>query len=230
MQTRRTHHINPVQSDFYPNDTTMEMPFSGQNPQFMGQSPFYYYNPAPSPENKQHGHFTPQPYSLAVSSPQQQSFPQMPGNYPMPIYSRPPTSDCNTMSYVAQGMMTPQASPRGDCQKPTIVVQHDSPMLMPLDTSCANLHGMPGTPTLSTSGSTVNSPPSLCEFLPTPVSGTFFDGVKEGCEEEVFSEVLAPQDWTRAGSPPLSPGKFFGFRLNNITTPHTCHFSSPLSV
>ncbi|KAI9668309.1 MAG: hypothetical protein M1821_001129 [Bathelium mastoideum] len=81
---------------------------------------------------------------------------------------------------------------------------------MPLDTSCANVHYMPGTPTLSTSGSAISSPPSLCEFLPTPVSGVFFDGdsfngVKEGCEEEVFSEVLAAGDWTRAGSPPLSP-------------------------
>ena len=192
----------------------MEMPYPGHNSQVMDQSPFYYYNPAPSQENKPHGHFTPQPYALAMNASQQGYPPQTPSTYPMPVYSRPPTSDCSGMPfYTSQGIMTPQASPRAECQKPTIVVQHDSPMLMPLDTSCANMHYIPGTPTLSTSGSVISSPPSLCEFVPTPVSGVFFEsesfnGVKEGCEEEVFSEVLAAGDWTRAGSPPLSPGKF----------------------
>ena len=193
----------------------MEMPYPGHNPQIVGQSPFYYYNPAPSPESKQQqGHFTPQPYGLPSNGASQQSYsPQTPLSYPMQLYSRPPTSDYSVMpSYPSQGIITPQASPRAEGQKPTIVVQHDSPMLMPLDTSCANLRFMPGTPTLSTSGSAISSPPSLCEFLPTPVSGVFdcenFNGVKEGCEEEVFSEVLATSDWTREGSPPLSPGKF----------------------
>ncbi|KAL9079623.1 MAG: hypothetical protein Q9157_001508 [Trypethelium eluteriae] len=190
----------------------MEMPYSGQTPQIMGPSAFYYYNPASSPEAKQHGHFSPQPYAVMNSNGSRQGYtPQTPGNYPMQLYPRPPTSDCSgTPFYTPQGMMTPQASPRAECQKPTIVVQHDSPLLMPLDTSCANELYMPGTPTLSTSGSAISSPPSLCEFLPTPTSGVFFDGesfngVKEGCEEEVFSEVLAAGDWTRPGSPPLSP-------------------------
>ena len=191
----------------------MEMPYSGQNLPIMGQSSFYYYNPEPSPETKQYGHFTPQPYALSTDHMNQQAyFPQPPSGYPMQVYSRPSVSECSNMSYHPQRVMTPQASPRADCQKPTIVVEHNSPMLMPLDTSCANMHYMPGTPTLSTSGSAISSPPSLCEFLPTPVSGFFdgesFNGVKEGCEEEVFSEVLAAGDWTRAGSPPLSPGKF----------------------
>ncbi|KAI9690634.1 MAG: hypothetical protein M1820_009941 [Bogoriella megaspora] len=186
----------------------MDMPYIAPNPQMMGQSPFYYYNPTPATEHKQQGLFTPQPYALPNGT--QQVLPQQPaGPYTMPVYSRPPTSDCQqTPAYFPQGMMTPQASPRSECQKPTIVVQHDSPMLMPLDTSCARF--MPGTPTLSTSGSTMSSPPSVCDFLPTPISGVFadgdnFSGVKEGCEEEVFSEVLANCDWQHAGSPPLSP-------------------------
>lgn len=32
-----------------------------------------------------------------------------------------------------------------------------------------------------------------------------FPAVKQGCEEEVFQEVLAGGDWTRPGSPPLTP-------------------------
>lgn len=216
----------------------MEMAYSGQNPQVMGQSSFYYYNPEPSPETKQYGHFTPQPFALSNSNLNHQGyFPVAPHSYPMPVYSPASISDCSNMSsYTPQRMMTPQASPRAECQKPTIVVEHNSPMLMPLDTSCANGHYMPGTPTLSTSGSAISSPPSLCEFLPTPVSGVFFEGesfngVKEGCEEEVFSEVLAAGDWTRCGSPPLSPGKS---KLLQCRCPFdkiiSCHFPNLVIV
>ena len=86
---------------------------------------------------------------------------------------------------------------------------------MPLNTEC---HGgyFPATPTLSASGSysSVDSPPSTADILPTPVNGVFFPkpihpagfpAVREGCEEEVFSEVLASGDWTRPGSPPMTP-------------------------
>lgn len=32
------------------------------------------------------------------------------------------------------------------------------------------------------------------------------EGVKEGCEGDVQSEILAGGDWTRCCSPPLTPG------------------------
>ena len=50
-----------------------------------------------------------------------------------------------------------------------------------------------------------------CGILPTPTNPVFFaeniEGVKEGCEGDVKSEILAGEDWARAGSPPLTPGK-----------------------
>jgi hypothetical protein len=50
-------------------------------------------------------------------------------------------------------------------------------------------------------------------MMPTPINGVFFSrpimagfpAVKEGCEEEVFSEVLTGGDWARPGSPPMTP-------------------------
>ena len=35
------------------------------------------------------------------------------------------------------------------------------------------------------------------------------EGVKEGCEGDVQSEILAGGDWTRCCSPPLTPGTFY---------------------
>jgi hypothetical protein len=71
---------------------------------------------------------------------------------------------------------------------------------------------------LSSSGSTISSPPSSCGMLQTPVNGSFFplekvEGVKEGCESEVLAESLAYPDWSRAESPPLTPGEPFIFFL-----------------
>jgi hypothetical protein len=36
-------------------------------------------------------------------------------------------------------------------------------------------------------------------------SGEGIEGVKQGCEEEVFSEILAGGDWQRSASPPMTP-------------------------
>lgn len=108
--------------------------------------------------------------------------------------------------------LTPMASPQPSHLKPTIVVQQDSPALMPLDTRfvSSDFYGFPSTPPLSTPGSTISSPPSSSGVLHTPVSGSFFpldkvEGVKEGCENEVHSEILANTDWSRSDSPPLTP-------------------------
>lgn len=76
----------------------------------------------------------------------------------------------------------------------------------------SDIHGFPSTPPLSTSGSTISSPPSSCGMLNTPVNGGYFrfegiQGVKEGCEEDVELEILANGDWARSASPEMTPSK-----------------------
>jgi hypothetical protein len=183
----------------------------------MAQSPFFYYNPDPSPENRQHGHFSPHPHGLPNSPYQSQC---QDGYYQANmVFTRPSSSDSQCSygprtAYVPQSLMTPVASPQPMYQKPTILIQQDSPYLHPLDTDFSDMRFAPATPPLSSSGSAISSPPSSCEFLPTPVNSTFFqgeglEGVKMGCEEEVFSEILAGGDWTRSASPPMTPGAYF---------------------
>ncbi|KAK5137614.1 hypothetical protein LTR08_007909 [Meristemomyces frigidus] len=194
------------------------MDYAHHTSPLMGPSPFFYYNPRPSPEHRQHGHFTPHPHGLPMavlpSSPEH----MMP--YQQAMYQRPHSAGSymhyqTAPTYVQQPMLTPAASPRQH-HKPTILVQQEMPSLMPLNTEC---HGYyPATPTLSASGSfssvsSLDSPPSNGDMLPTPINGMFFarpnmiayPAVKEGCEEEVYSEVLAGGDWTRPGSPPMTP-------------------------
>lgn len=78
----------------------------------------------------------------------------------------------------------------------------------------------PATPALSEARSGSSSPPSTCGVLPTPIMGSFFgscmlEGVKEGCEGDVKNEILAGGDFTRACSPPLTPGKIYSFHTFN---------------
>ena len=193
------------------------MEYTSQPTPIMGHSPFFYYNPDRSSENRPHGHFTPHPHGLPMAI--LPSTPEHLMPYQQPTYHRPHSADAQmyyhpTPAYISQAMLTPVASPRAHHYKPTILVQQDMPGLMPLNTDCRGPH--PATPTLSTAGSfsSVSSPPSSVDMLPTPVNGMFipkptltsFSAVKEGCEEEVFSEVLAGGDWTtRPGSPPMTP-------------------------
>jgi len=186
-------------------------------PQSLGQSPFFYYNPDPSPDHRQHGHFTPHPNGPTPNS-QLQQFQQQnlsheaitpfPNHflYPRTPSSSPPTSLHVKASYSTQMAVTPVASPRPLYQKPTILIQ-------PLDTECAasDLGFYPSTPPLSSSASAISSPPSSCGILPTPTNAIFFgterfEGVKEGCESDVRSEILAGGDWTRSCSPMMTPG------------------------
>ncbi|KAF2842811.1 hypothetical protein M501DRAFT_984995 [Patellaria atrata CBS 101060] len=178
-----------------------------QHPQAQGQSAFFYYNPDPSPENRQHGHFTPHPHGIATPL----TMPHEPMGYYNHgmVYQRPSSSKSQQQGYLNQTMLTPVASPQPMYQKPAILIQQDSPMLYPLDTDCADYHFAPSTPPLSSSGSAISSPPSTCDILPTPVNGIFFpnegiEGVKQGCEEEVFSEILAGE-WSGSASPPMTP-------------------------
>jgi len=165
-------------------------------------SPFFYYNPDPQGENnRQHGHFTPHPSGPSA-------FPPPPQNT---MFFQRPTSPHAQLAYpqtaYSHHMLTPVASPQPLYQKPTILVQpQDSPYLHPLDTDYAFA---PATPPLSSSGSGTSSPPSSCDFLSTPLFDGFFadtiEGVKQGCEGDVFSEILASGlDW-RSASPPLTP-------------------------
>jgi hypothetical protein len=181
-------------------------------PQAMSQSPFFYYNPDPTGENaRQHGHFTPHPHG----QPAQAFHPQTPEAFCSSnmIFQRPSSANSSyPHTAYANHMLTPVASPQPMYQKPTILIQEQhSPYLHPIDTDFSDLRFIPATPPLSSSGSIISSPPSTCDFLPTPVNGAFFpiegmEGVKQGCEGEVFSEILAAGvDW-RSASPPMTPG------------------------
>lgn len=181
--------------------------------QALGQSPFFYYNPDPKSDNRQHGHFSQHPSNVQV--PVYQQMQPMPST---PIYSRP-NSSCSQLQMPPQiyhtgysANVTPMASPRPMYQRPTILIQ-DHHIPRPLIESNAHesdLYFYPSTPPLSASGSSISSP-SSCDVLPTPINSIFFglegfEGVKEGCEGEVQSENLAGSDWARCGSPPLTPG------------------------
>jgi hypothetical protein len=180
--------------------------------QAMSQSPFFYYQPESSPENnRQHGHFTPHPHGQHGST--FQPLPQdafCPSNM---YYKRPSSSNSQYAQYPQHAMLTPIASPQPMYQRPTILVQEQhSPFLHPIDTDFTDMRFVPATPPLSSSGSNISSPPSVCDFIPTPVNDAFFgegiEGVKQGCEGEVFSEILASgADW-RSASPPMTPGEW----------------------
>jgi len=192
--------------------TTMDSTYP--HPQMMGQSPFFYYNPDPKSDNRQHGHFSQHPSNVQVPM-----YHQHPQPMPMPstpIYSRP-SSSCSqppmynkmfTSGYI--GDLTPMASPRPLYQKPTILIHDHSPRMRVEREMEGDMYYYPATPPLSASGSTMSSP-SHTDMLPTPLNTVFFgvesfEGVKEGCQGEVQSENLAGGDWARGGSPPMTPG------------------------
>lgn len=196
------------------------------------QSPFYYYTPDPDPQQRHHGHFTSQhPADMqAINSnvqipayQHQHQHQQMPGYAPngmnMPANNQMQHMHGNATMRMAPATMVPQEAH----VKPSIVVQQEqqqpSAAQLHLDTKFhgSEAYGFPSTPPLSTSGSTISSPPSSCGVLPTPVDGCFpsekVEGVKEGCEGEVQSEILANVEWSRCNSPPMTPGMFFSYSL-----------------
>ena len=202
---------------------TMDTSQAIQPPQVLGQSPFFYYNPESSSDHRQHGHFSSYPNSTYHSA-HLQGF-QQPVYHPdmtmQPqrhgMHSRPTTSDSQV--YVQSANAFPlhtnamsMASPRPTYLKSPFTYQHDGqPLSLNTERPMADLYMYPSTPPLSVSGSALNSPPSSCGILQTPLSSTFFgieniEGVKEGCEGDVQSEILAGGDWNRCGSPPLTPG------------------------
>ncbi|RDL34547.1 uncharacterized protein BP5553_07675 [Venustampulla echinocandica] len=174
----------------------------------MGQSAFFYYNPDPKPDNRQHGHFSQHPTNVQA----QAYHPHLHTMPSTPIYSRP-NSSCSQppmqppmFNAGFAGNMTPMASPRPLYQKPTILIQDHTSRMMEADGSETDMYYYPSTPPLSEYGSVMSSP-SSCDVLQTPVNSVFLgvEGVKEGCEGEVQSENLAGGDWARCGSPPMTP-------------------------
>ncbi|KAF1920042.1 hypothetical protein BDU57DRAFT_1674 [Ampelomyces quisqualis] len=163
-------------------------------------SPFFYYNPDPQGENtRQHGHFTPHPSAQSTFHAQNMCF-QRPAS-PAAHITYPQTAYANQM-------LTPVASPQPMYQKPAILIQpQDSPYLRPIDTDYSYA---PATPPLSSSTrSSVSTPHSVCDILPTPVNGFYpgeaIEGVKQGCEGEVFSELLSAGIEWRSTTPPMTP-------------------------
>lgn len=202
----------------------------------MGQSPFFYYNPDPKSDNRQHGHFSQQPSNMAgpVYSQQMQQMQQMPST---PIYSRPNSSGSQPPMMFNPGYaanMTQMVSPRPMYHKPTILIQDHSPRLMTeSDIHEADMYYYPSTPPLSAGGSVISSP-SSSDMVPTPLNTMFyglegFEGVKEGCEGEVQSENLAGGEWARCGSPPMTPGTC-SCEYQNTRTPRATLREDPSSV
>lgn len=175
----------------------------------MGQSAFYYYNPDPSSDSRQHGHFSQQHPHI---QPQMYHIPSIPST---PIYSRP-SSSCSqppmpmhmyNQNFVASA---PMFSPKPMYQKPTIVMNENMPRVMSQEQYDPEMFFGPCTPPLSSSGSAMSSP-SSAQGLQTPMdNATFYfsvEGVKEGCMGEVEGENLAGE-WANCGSPPMTPGMF----------------------
>ncbi|KAI2392027.1 hypothetical protein LOY90_005734 [Ophidiomyces ophidiicola] len=196
-----------------------------------GQPSFFYYNPDPDAFSGQHGYFSTHPaemqpieshavFSHEQYSPHQQlQIPDQQHHHQHHLLQQQQHHHLHQSGPMLapktflneEMMLSPSTSPRPLHIKPSILL-HGSPGLMSLDTSCINdFHTFPSTPPLSTSGSTISSPPSSCGLLRTPINGTGFyrsesiEGVKEGCEGDVNSEILANGDWTRSNSPPLTP-------------------------
>lgn len=182
----------------------------GQYSSATGPNPFYYYQPDHT-DQRQHGHFTPHVQhpqymgSLPVH-PEMMKPMSSPMHYQMQQPSpQSPAFPAHFRQAYPQLMPTPLASPQPLHRRPTILIDSHAASLHPLDTNCC-----PATPALSTSGSSDGSPPSSCGFLPTPVNGPSpspesLIGVKQGCEVEVLSEILAGGDFQRCQSPPLTP-------------------------
>ncbi|KAL8950005.1 MAG: hypothetical protein Q9222_003929 [Ikaeria aurantiellina] len=183
----------------------------------LGQSPFFYYNPEP-------GHFSPHPSDCDGA--QAQHFQQQMYHHQQMMFTRPPVSSSPVYlpaktAMALQPYNTPVASPRPIQQKQAFQYYNDG-LPLSLNTTCGtpDLYVYPSTPPLSVSTSTANSPPSTCGALPTPLAYTRLpvdnlEGVKEGCEGEVQTEILAGGDWARCVSPPLTPAPFLSSTDDN---------------
>lgn len=185
--------------------------------QMHSQPPFMFYNPS---EHSQHGHFSTHPNIIHENLPtrpyQQPDQYEVMHNQQHAVYHR--VSPSGAHLYLQPRSFSPQPpkwpSPHMVHQKHPLLYQPEGQHLQ-LDTACnaPDVIISPSTPPLSVTGSNTSSPPSTCGVIQTPVSSAYYpianiEGVKEGCEGEVKSEILAGGDWTRSCSPPLTPGTY----------------------
>ncbi|KAF2222128.1 hypothetical protein BDZ85DRAFT_250974 [Elsinoe ampelina] len=170
--------------------------------QHLGQPSFFYYNPEQTSENRNQGHFTPQPNSMVMSMPDyfhcHQPFHRPQSAGPQMIYQPTP-------QYFNQAMLTPSASPKPFQHKPTILVQQENPYLIRLDAT----QYVPSTPTLSASGSSFSSSSVDSPHAHVVPSNDYFSQpfAKAVREEEAFADIVH-NEMTVVGSthsPPLSP-------------------------
>ncbi|KAI9053373.1 hypothetical protein LZ554_002332 [Drepanopeziza brunnea f. sp. 'monogermtubi'] len=182
-QPDRTEHLPPLEG------IVMDSSYA-QPTQPMGQSPFFYYNPDPKPDNRQHGHFSHQPDNtqVPVYHPHMQPLPST------PIYPRL-NSGCS------QPTMHPQMYSNG-------FPEHAPRMILESDVH-EDMYYYPSTPPMSASGSSIGSP-SSCELMPTSMDAVFFgldgfEGVQSGCHGEMQAENMTSGEWPRRGSAPMTP-------------------------
>ncbi|EFQ99659.1 MrgA protein [Nannizzia gypsea CBS 118893] len=189
------------------------------------QPSFYYYNPEPESRHGQHAFFTPHPNEYSQNQ-MMMVQPQMPQQFAQHSHMQPqvhlhPSDQQNGAQFrplsakdylsTPNATHSPSPSPQPMHIKPSVFL-HGSPALLSLDTNCgwADANGFPSTPPLSTSGSSISSPPSSCGMTNTPIGGDSFrmegiEGVKEGCETDVELELLANSHWHRSASPEMTP-------------------------
>lgn len=177
--------------------------------QIMGPAPFFYYNPDPNTDNRQHGHFSQHP----ALQQQMHMYPVVPILPSTPIYSRP-SSSCSQPPMPARmynhvpSHVTPMASPQMNTQRPSIFIQnHSAKLMLETDMYDHDNYYYPATPPLSSSGSSNVGSPDGNDILATPMN-PMFSGV-EACENlkpdvEAIPECL---EWSNCESPPLTPGK-----------------------
>ncbi len=182
------------------------------------QPSWFVYQPANSPQYRQHGHFMPSPNEQHIYDSHMQHQHGMPYQQPymphhlqhhqQPLQQKP--------AFHGNMAMTPMASPQPRQLKPSIPFKQDSSSLRPLDTNvyCIGSSYSPSTPPLSTSGSMISSPPSTSIPLSTPVNGPCFgfqpyEVIKEHCDADLYADSFANADWSHSNSPPMTPGKSF---------------------
>lgn len=175
--------------------------------QMLGPAPFFYYNPDPHMDNRQHGHFSHHPAFQQMHHQQQHMFPIVPTLPSTPVYSRP-SSSCSQPTIPTRvftpvpSNLTPMASPLVTAQKPSILVQGPAAKLMLEAEICDNdSFYYPATPPMSHSGSTIGSPDSS-DILATPLN-PMFSGL-DGCDMgKLDIDSIPPKfdlDWN-CGSP-----------------------------
>lgn len=214
----------------------MTSTYHSHGPQPIGQSHFFYYNPAPTQDNHQNSHFLPDPNGSAMAQPPSRVVPSHGAHvYPGSMFSEPqslgsPIAYPARSIYYADSRLTPTVSPRPTYQKPAGLGQshQHSQYLLPLDTSCVDLSYAPSTPPLSSSsGSASSSPPLSCEILPTPVNGLYsahqggFDILVKESEEAAIFDVLAANDWVNSASPPPTPEDSLSLRQGKSSNGQT---------